>query len=55
MTTITSPVELPPGLMRWVQVKDEAEALKIADGKTAYFFRSRAVKACYVYIPVGEE
>jgi hypothetical protein len=37
-----------------VLVKDEAEAAQIANGQTAYIYRSQVNNGLYVYIPVAE-
>ena len=55
MMTIDTPNSIPPGLHRMYQVKDEAEAEKIADGRKSYFYRSHIITACYLFVPVENE
>ncbi len=55
MTYITSTIDLPRGWLWAYVVKDEAEALKISNGRKAYFYKSRIVEACYLYIPAEIE
>lgn len=58
MTTIQSTIDLPRGWLKMYWVKDEAEALQIAQdaqGKSVYFFRSRIVDGCYLFVKVEEE
>jgi hypothetical protein len=52
MTTITKTYELPPGLHQTWIVKDQAEAIKIANGRTCYFYTSTVIVASYLFIPV---
>lgn len=55
MATIESTNELPAHVwMRRVLVKDEAEAAQIANGQTAYLYRSKINNGLYLYIPVAE-
>lgn len=39
MTTITDPRQLPWSPLRLYDVKDEAEAVKIANGRKAYLYQ----------------
>ena len=55
MITILTTLDLPRGWLWAYAVKDEAEALKIADGRKAYFYKSRIIEACYLYIPAEIE
>ena len=54
MITITSTNALPHGLHAMYQIKDEAEAVKISNGRTAYLYQSRVITALYLFIPVTE-
>jgi hypothetical protein len=51
MTTITSPNQLPGGWHRMYTVKDEAEAARIANGRTAYLYQSLIITALYLFVP----
>ena len=53
MTHITYIKELPWCALRAYQVKDEAEAAQIADGRRAYLFQ-QTEKALYVFVVLGE-
>ena len=53
MTHITYIKELPWCALRAYQVKDEAEAAQIADGRRAYLFQ-QTEKALYVFVELGE-
>lgn len=55
MTIITSTNELPHGLHRYYLVADELEAVKIANGRTAYFYQSNIIQAFYLFVPVEAE
>lgn len=52
MIPITSPIELPHGLHQMYLVTDAEEARKIADGRKAYLYDSRIIKALYLFVPV---
>jgi len=54
MTTIHTILDLPQDWMRMYSVKDEAEALRIAAGRKAYFMQSQIIVACYLFVPVEE-
>lgn len=54
MTTIHSTFDLPHGWHRWYIVRDEAEAVTIANGRKAYLFQSKVIKALYLIIPQEE-
>lgn len=53
MTPISSTNELPYTncLYEMYMVADEAEAAKVADGREAYLFNSKIVKALYLFVP----
>ena len=54
MTIILKTNELNGGLYRMYQVKDEAEAESVRAGREAYFYRSRILKICYLFIQESE-
>jgi hypothetical protein len=51
MTNISSPNDLPGGWHEMYLVADEAEAQKISDGRECYLFKSKAIKALYLFVP----
>lgn len=56
MATIQSTTELPAHVwLRYVLVRDEAEAAQIAGAQTAYLYRSKVNGGLYLYIPVKDE
>ena len=52
MITITSTNQLPYGPCFMFRVADEAEAAKIADGRTSYLYQSKVITALYLFLPV---
>jgi hypothetical protein len=52
MNTIQSTIDLPLGMLQMILVKDKDEAVKIADGRTCYFYTSTVIVASYLFIPV---
>ena len=44
--------ELPHGTMRLVNLDSESDAVYYANGKQAYLFRSKIIKASYLFIPI---
>jgi hypothetical protein len=52
MTHITNTKQLPWVPLRAYSVKDEAEAVKIADGRKAYLFE-QVVGALYLFVEVA--
>lgn len=55
MILIEKPIGLPGGSYRMYQVSGETEADKILNGRTGYFFRSKIIAACYLFIPLPVE
>lgn len=55
MIVIETPNAIPHGLHHLIQVKNEEEALKLADGRKSYFYRSHTTKVCYLIVPVEGE
>jgi hypothetical protein len=54
MTIIHSTNALPHGLHMMYQITDEAEAARIANGRTAYLYQSKIITAFYLFVPVVE-
>lgn len=52
MITIEFPNELPTGVdLRMISCDSEAEAIKEAGDKKCYLFKSKIIKAWYLFIP----
>lgn len=54
MTHILTTIDLPHIWHNWVEVKDEAEAVTIANGRKSYLFKSKIIQALYLIIPTEE-
>ena len=44
--------ELPRGTLRMIQLDKKEDAEYYANGKPAFFFQSRIIKAMYLFIPI---
>jgi hypothetical protein len=55
MTIITSTTQLPDGWLHWYTVRNQAEAMQIADGQQAYLYQPKHWDDFMLYIPVNEK
>lgn len=50
--TIERTCELPHGTFTLYQAKDDSDAIYYANGRKAYLYRSKIIKAIYLFVPV---
>lgn len=52
ITPIEHTYDLPGGAFRMVQIADETDAARCANGQPAYLYRSRIIDALYLFVEV---
>lgn len=53
--TIERTCELPRGTFLMYQAKDDNDAIYYANGRRSYLYRSKIIKAIYLFVPVRDE